>query len=155
MSAEHEETAGAREVTALMAAGAAHGPWSLAAAWHLLQASGLLGRPELAAHLRYGDLSGLDGVSFPAAWITHDGWETIARTIDRKSMWRWPEPEPQEEAMVRLAASLTGGPPVDLLDLACEAGRSNPSHAARIAEAILIVTGANQYHQLTRSPASA
>ncbi|MEV7011961.1 hypothetical protein [Streptosporangium sp. NPDC051022] len=125
----------------LLQQGITETPYSLAAATYLLLAAGLGVREELLPYLQTGPLRRGDRPdSHPptlCAWIAHDDWPKLEAALDSgKGLG------PGPRALLRLAVSLAGGTPVELLHEVSEVYRwRGPDGAAHVAHAVMLAMG--------------
>ncbi|GGK69213.1 hypothetical protein [Nocardia camponoti] len=132
----------AEEVAALLEAGAraSDSPFQQAAI-HLLTYTDLPGRADLQPYLDIEDVD-LNGQSVPAAWIRD--WHGIGKLKGLGHL------HGGAERLVRLAASMAHGEPVDLSATLSGLGHA---HARRVLEAVAICSGADEFYEITETPA--
>ncbi|MGV9679079.1 hypothetical protein ACWDSJ_27675 [Nocardia sp. NPDC003482] len=112
------------------------------AAIHLLAFTDLLGRAGVQdAHIQTDTVT-IDGREVPAAWIRD--WSAVGRLENLGSLTSG------QERLVRLAASMAHGTPVDLRAALSELGHA---HARCVLEAVAISLDADQYYTITPTPA--
>ncbi|MGF0320636.1 hypothetical protein [Nocardia fluminea] len=111
------------------------------AAIHLLTYTDLPGRADLAPYLDIEDVE-LDGQSVPAAWIRD--WHRLGRLENLLYL------HGGAERLVRLAASMAHGEPVDLSATLSGLGHA---HARRVLEAVAICAGVDEFYAITETPA--
>ncbi|WP_280345751.1 hypothetical protein [Nocardia neocaledoniensis] len=121
-------------------AAAADSPFQRAAI-HLLTYTDLPGRADLAPYVDIVDVD-IDGRSVPAAWIRD--WHRLGRLEGLGHL------HGGAERLVRLAASMAHGEPVDLSATLSGLGHA---HARRVLEAVAICAGVDEFYAISETPA--
>ncbi|BAD60538.1 hypothetical protein [Nocardia farcinica] len=111
------------------------------AAIHLLNFTELPGRTALNAYIETDTVT-IDGRDVRAAWIRD--WDGMGRLENLGYL------SGGEERLVRRAASMAHGSPVDLCATLSSLGHA---HARRVLEAVAICLGADEYYDITPTPA--
>lgn len=132
----------ADELAALLETGArAQDSPFIMSAIHLLTYTDLPGRSDLAPYVEFADVD-LDGETVRAAWIRD--WHGLGQLKNLGHL------HGGAERLIRLAASMAHGEPVDLSATLSGLGHA---HARRVLEAVAICAGVDEFYAITETPA--